>query len=287
MTIGVVYRYISPSGKSYIGQTTNEAHRRATWFCLKQHYAGEAIDAARAKYGPENFIYEVLHKKYYSSLREATIDLDKWECYYIGYYDSYKNGYNLTLGGDLTNRGRKITDQWREKQRKAHKGKSPSIETRKKLSQALIGKKHSDEARKSSKNKRRTSGRHTKIGQYNKDLKLVKVWANGMEAAETLNIKSANIYRATRTLGTYMEHYWRKYEGQQMCSPKPKKEIKKPKAYKAVVQLDLQGNEVNTYESVKAASSAMGANNNVMLSRCLNGKAHTAFGYKWKFLECA
>lgn len=125
------------------------------------------------------------------------------------------------------------------------------------------------------------------IGQYDKNLQLVKVWRNGLDAAKALNIVDANIYRASRTLGMYMGYYWRKYEGQQMCSPKPKKIIKRPNAYKAVIQLDLHGNEVSTYESVNAASFAMGANNNVMLSRCLNGKAHTAFGYKWKYLKSA
>lgn len=285
MVVGVIYRYVSPSGKSYVGQTTNEPHRRATWFCTRQHYAGEAIDAARLKYGPENFQYEVLHKKHYFNKKEATEDLDKWECYYIGYFDSYKNGYNLTLGGDLTNRGVVRTDEWRKKQRTAHKGKSPSQETRKKLSEALTGKKHSQEASISSKEKRRASGLCQQIGQYDESLKLVKIWSNGSEAAECLKIHSSNIYRATRTLGMYMGYYWRKYKGQQNCTPKPKKQVIRPKSYKAVIQFDLQGNIVNTYKSIGDASKAMGAKTNVMLSRCLNGKAHTAFGFKWNFLK--
>lgn len=46
------------------------------------------------KYGVENFFYEVLED-------QIPIDeLDKREQYYIEKYDSYKNGYNSTSGGD-------------------------------------------------------------------------------------------------------------------------------------------------------------------------------------------
>lgn len=287
MVVGVIYRYVSPSGKSYVGQTTNEPHRRATWFCTRQHYAGEAIDAARLKYGPENFQYEVLHKKHYFNKKEATEDLDKWECYYIGYFDSYKNGYNLTSGGDLTNRGVVRTDEWRKKQHTAHKGKSPSQETRKKLSEALTGKKHSQEASISSKEKRRASGLCQQIGQYDESLKLVKIWSNGAEAAECLKIHSSNIYRATRTLGIYMGYYWRKYNGEQTVLPKPKKIIKKPKAQKKVVQMNMNGEVLHTYNSIGDACKAVGANNRALMSRCLNKKAKTAYGFMWKFLNYA
>lgn len=39
MIEGVIYKYTSPSNKIYIGQTTNEARRRAEWFYLKMYYS--------------------------------------------------------------------------------------------------------------------------------------------------------------------------------------------------------------------------------------------------------
>lgn len=42
MVVGIIYRYISPSGKSYIGQTTNENIRREHWNTLGP-YAGRWI----------------------------------------------------------------------------------------------------------------------------------------------------------------------------------------------------------------------------------------------------
>lgn len=91
MIEGIIYRYISPSGKSYIGQTTNEVYRRRMWFGKGRYTGGRSkIDRARKKYGPENFMYEVLLRNQYSGIEAATLDLNKWETYYIGYYDTYK-----------------------------------------------------------------------------------------------------------------------------------------------------------------------------------------------------
>ena len=42
MVEGIIYRYISPSGKSYIGQTTSENVRREHWNTLGP-YVGRKI----------------------------------------------------------------------------------------------------------------------------------------------------------------------------------------------------------------------------------------------------
>ena len=126
------------------------------------------------------------------------------------------------------------------------------------------------------------------IGQYGSDLNLIRVWRNGLEAANTLNINSANIYRSARTLGMYMGYYWRKYDGQQNILPKPKKVSIRTysEACKKVVQKDLYGNIVATYNSIGEACTDLKVPNRTSLSRCLNGKVKTAYGYKWEFLKC-
>lgn len=124
------------------------------------------------------------------------------------------------------------------------------------------------------------------IGQYNLDYELVKVWRCATEAANSLGIWQTNISRAARTLGVYMGYYWRKYNGQQVCSPKPKKKIIRPKAWKKVVQMDMNGNILNVYDNIRKACDAVGANNKSLMSRCLNQKVDRAYGYKWKFYDC-
>lgn len=82
--------------KVYIGQTSIGVANR--W---KQHIKPSnikknnyALYRAMTKYGVENFYYEILEDG-------IPIDkLDEKEIYYIQKYDSYKNGYNSTKGGD-------------------------------------------------------------------------------------------------------------------------------------------------------------------------------------------
>ena len=56
------------------------------------------------KYGIENFSFSIVKQ----CNKE---DLDKEEIYWIGYYNTYQNGYNVTIGGD----GGKTFDSYREK----------------------------------------------------------------------------------------------------------------------------------------------------------------------------
>lgn len=127
----------------------------------------------------------------------------------------------------------------------------------------------------------------TKIGQYGLDFQLIKVWRCATEAANALGILDSNINRASRTLGKYMGYYWRKYTGEQIIAPKPKQKVLKPMFNKAVVQKDLSDNVITIFSSIGEACESVGAKNRACLSRCLNGKAHTAYGYKWNFLNCA
>lgn len=170
---GIVYVYKSPSNKYYVGQTFKENKRRNV-FKSSKRYAGEKIDNARAKYGPENFIYEVLFRQEFSSFEEGYSILDKWEIYYINKYDSYKNGYNMTLGGSRDFRGHKASDEFKEKCKK-----------RMLENNTFKGKKHTDET------KTLISYKNTKFGvimiDKNTD-KPLKEFRNASEACEFLGL---------------------------------------------------------------------------------------------------
>ena len=132
MVIGVIYKYTSPSGKVYIGQTINETKRRQNWFSSKYHYAGTKIDRARAKYGRENFKYEILVKNVYSCKKLAIEDLNRLETYYIGKYDSYNNGYNCTIGGEGVSNWI-MPEAQKQHMRDINIGKKLSEETKRKI----------------------------------------------------------------------------------------------------------------------------------------------------------
>ena len=99
---GIIYKYTSPSGKCYIGQTMNEARRKQE-FLGCSNYAGNKIDIARKKYGPSNFSYEILYEAEDDNMQTLMEELNYMETYYIGYYDSINNGYNISIGGQSLN----------------------------------------------------------------------------------------------------------------------------------------------------------------------------------------
>ena len=97
---GIVYKYTSPSGKVYIGQTCRERGRRND-FNENGEYGGSRIDNARKKYGPQNFKYEVLFRITSDNKDLIKTELNEKEQYFIKEYRSneYKFGYNMNDGG--------------------------------------------------------------------------------------------------------------------------------------------------------------------------------------------
>lgn len=91
---GFVYRYISPSGKSYIGQTSRTLRERAG--CDGRYYTNCSIFfQAIKKYGFNNFQVEILE--------EVKLDnIDEKEGEYIKKFNSLQpNGYNVQKGGKV------------------------------------------------------------------------------------------------------------------------------------------------------------------------------------------
>ena len=90
----LIYRHISPSGKSYIGQTKNLTRIR---FRNGQGYKHCTVFYnAIEKYGWDSFVTEILEEDI--PTQEKANDREK---YWIQYYHSLasENGYNLTEGG--------------------------------------------------------------------------------------------------------------------------------------------------------------------------------------------
>jgi group I intron endonuclease len=96
MSIYSIYRFTNKvNSKVYIGFTSNFVKRRSAH--KKSAERGDDIKFYRAirKHGWENFIFDII---YQSKDKEHTRDV--MEPYFIAEYDSLKNGYNSTCGGD-------------------------------------------------------------------------------------------------------------------------------------------------------------------------------------------
>ena len=90
--MGVIYKATcSITGKSYIGQTVRTLETRQ-----KEHLKAKddyAFHRALRKHKPESFVWSILE-----NCDDATLG-DK-EKYWISFYDTFRNGYNETEGGD-------------------------------------------------------------------------------------------------------------------------------------------------------------------------------------------
>lgn len=86
------------NGKQYVGQTTDTLKSRFSDHCkdsVLEKCQGRPLYLAMNKYGKEHFSIEKIEEC-------AFEDLDKREQYWITQLDTYKHGYNATLGGEGT-----------------------------------------------------------------------------------------------------------------------------------------------------------------------------------------
>lgn len=127
-----IYRiYFIGSNKSYIGLSKGFKGRRNQHLreLKKGTHFNFYLQRAFNKYGENNFRIELIDECAESELMQK-------EKYYIQIYDSVKNGYNLTTGGENCN----LSDDVKKRISEKHKGKIVKEETRQKLRQINLGK---------------------------------------------------------------------------------------------------------------------------------------------------
>lgn len=101
---GIIYKYTSrTSGKVYIGQTVNEAKRKSAHKHMQTDWQSHFYNAI-AKYGYEDFDYEVIYEIVSDIPGYVKQVLDMMEIHYIQKYKSTnpKFGYNIAAGGGGT-----------------------------------------------------------------------------------------------------------------------------------------------------------------------------------------
>ena len=132
---GAIYLLISPSGKCYVGQSWRVKERIHEYKVINSNIKGQpAIYRALLKYGSNNLIYKVID----ICITQSQEELDSKEIFYINFFNSLIEGYNLNAGGHNS----KPTAETRKKQSEAGKGRIQSPEHRKKRAAAQLGSKN-------------------------------------------------------------------------------------------------------------------------------------------------
>ena len=121
---GVIYRFTSPSGKMYIGQSIN-FYERYKKYKRNDGSVGKYFSNAISKYGGiMNFELDFLAIIELSDTIEQTkTELNALEVFYIEKFDTIENGYNLTGGGSGSYK-REVSKETRDKLSRAFKGKN-------------------------------------------------------------------------------------------------------------------------------------------------------------------
>lgn len=186
----VVYKHTSPSGKVYIGITCQKPEKR--WSSGYGYKRCTVFYNAIQKYGWDNFKHEIL----YSGLNEISAKMIEEDLIY--YYKSLNISYNITDGGD-GQKGRIPSKETRKKMSDAKKGNIPwnkgkhhSIETIQKISISHKEKHLSEE------HKRKISeslkGKVVKsVSQYSKDGRFINTYNSITEAENETKINHSDI----------------------------------------------------------------------------------------------
>lgn len=312
--MGYIYKiYNSINGKIYIGQTVHEIDIR-----FKQHVnaakrnnkSNIALYNAMNKYGSENFYIEMIEQC-------NNEQLDEREIYWISFYNSYNEGYNMTLGGDG---GKTIPTA-------IHREINGTPIQQYNLDGDFIAEYISSgdaaeqtgtqqtEINRCCTRTRNTYSANGFIWKRKDDHTSIDVWVkenkikNGRRAVEQYNlngdfIQTYNcIMDAKKAIGISLN------SGQiSLCCNKHNKSaygyiwkfaddptpidelinIQNPKMVfpREVKQYDLNDNLINVFSSIKEASRQYSpTQSSTCISEACNGKQKTAYGYVWKFKE--
>lgn len=134
-----VYKHTSPSGKVYIGITSQKPENR--WNHGKGYEFNSHFYRAIQKYGWDNFTHEIL----YTDLTKEEACVEEMKLI-IQYKSSERDfGYNLSTGGEHPGTGRVVSEETRRKLSESNRGQTRSEETCKKMSDKAklrIGERH-------------------------------------------------------------------------------------------------------------------------------------------------
>lgn len=189
--IGLIYKYTSPSGKIYIGQTINEKIRKSKHKIdskIRKTYFANAI----RKYGFENFIYEVIIKfKSTSDIAKLKRVLNKLEQRYIKLYKSNNNnfGYNLNIGGE-GNIGYKHSKEMIEYLKTISK-------TKEQLDNLTLGRTECSEKTKQ-KHRETQKGRMKRVGKFDLENNLLEEFECIADAARTITSEATQKTKSSR-----------------------------------------------------------------------------------------
>ena len=272
-----IYRHIFPNGKVYIGQTCQKPEYR--WNNGRGYKTSPFIFNAINKYGWDNIEHQIL----FSNLDQLNADIIEEDLIY--YYKQIGKSYNLANGGSV-NRGWKMSDEAKEKLRILSTGRTHSDEAKEKIRLSKLGEKNPSYGKSPSKETREKISKAMK-GKGTKRVKqidpesgeVVKIWDSQIEVCEFYKGNHGLISDAIKRNSLTKGYYW-KFEDDNTPLIKKKNPFNKE-----VEQIDK-----NTLEVIKVWDSLSEVERQLNIptgniSKVCKGKRKTAGGFIWRMKE--
>ena len=256
---GIIYSILNKvNGHRYIGQTQQDLNKRWTQHLQESKtFNDRPLYRAINKYGVGMFTVRII---------EEDIPIDKLserECYWIEQFDTYKNGYNATTGGE----GGTIREDIREKISSSMQGKIKSDEHIENIRLTLKAKKDHFKIRGDGKHLRcKVRATHTETGE-------VLEFDAIRDAGEKLNIPNGNITRAIKKGFTAGGYKWEKLEDKTINQPIYGKRI-------------LDGKIIHHFRSAREAGKVLGTGESSGVRKALKNPSRYSWkGCRWYYEE--
>ena len=281
----IIYMHTSPSMKRYIGITSLSPDKR--WRngngYKEQSYFWRAIQ----KYGWDNFDHEILMHDV--SFEEACALEQK----FIQQYKTYDRscGYNLTLGGE----GRLLTDEQKKELSAQRQGVNacgygyfPSEETKKKMSETAKDKVFTKVTR-----EKMADSKKKNVYQYHLSGEFINAFSSASDGAAATGTNIGNLCACCRNVVKQANGFFWSYSFiedpsiiERYLSGEIDFSVIKTRNEKQVIQMDLNNNELNIFDSIRDASQATGIPAQEISQACKNPNKVTR-EFKWKFSDDA
>lgn len=243
------------NGKYYIGQSK---HVKRRWTEHKSElnnnrHINNHLQSSWNKYGYDNFEFILLEEC-------KPHELDNKEKYWITFFNSYANGYNLDLGGQGIQEY-KHSDEEIAKMRKIQ---NPNVVLQFDINKNLINK---------------WDGGTSHI---RKALKYTKECIDKCCTHQKKDLLYKNCYWMYEEEFLLNDFTWDKYFSNSNGSVFTYKNSKRNKLSKPVYKLDTCGNIIQMYNSITEASFNVGAANSNIIA-VIKGTQKSCKGYKWAY----
>lgn len=262
-----IYKLIDPitNDVRYVGKTNN----------LVRRFSAHLKRSKTNKYHSARWINSLLNKDL-KPILEIIEECDEtnWEEREIYWINHYREKYDLTNilegGGHTATYGR-LGKPWSDEQRINNRNARLGVPVN-----------HTEEGKKNRANgiRKYYNENKKKVFQYSLDGEFIREWDSAVDAGLELNIIHSNITKVCKGERKKSGEFIWSYIKTEVLGYK-RKELK---TKKPVLQLNVNNEIINEFESVSKAAKTLNILTNSILN-CLKGRSNSSGGFKWEYKD--